>query len=1330
VRAAGRSSSAAPLFDALGAPAVPHAFFNSAALGSAAERVWVELPGYGEGGRWLSAGNPLLGGTLEELYNPVPVDEEAIAAARAAAAAAEAAAADERARALAAITAQVGEKYLAAQEARRVRFAEEDAAFLRGIKDAVVARRAGLDAEFNAGELAAAAEAVVGAVKNKRLWETFQEGQASPVLPDLPLGPVRKDNMEFAAAMLAGNSEPGGETTVHTAANISQAAYDAIRALPFAEARAEVEAEVVAGARRAAAAVEELSALRANSATRIQALARGVAARKRVRTMRYLPLFMPAAVWAAIKIQRRYRANRLHFKNVRLLREQQLAWRIYHATLNLQRVARGWLARVTLRALRLHAAARNIQRVWLGHLARRDCRVLKRAAAAVKEFHRFATLISSTWRMFAARRAYHELRILTLAALQVQRWFRGHSTRVELARRARTLGMSTHGGELDAVGEGARYITKITGTFRRSKDVLQRLQRARNQGAFERDSVFSAVCVARKRLSGVEFRIEQCEEHMGELKALLYKDSAVDEELVRLENADAKRAAAAARMRGHDGGAGEDEIAKHRGGEERAAALRRAVVRATHASHDGLKEDMLLALRQKYARAIREYNELKGERERLLARIAILDVREAALRTYTSNVGSAWKRNNKGMAPVISEVNNALKLQERLLERAKPVLVTVDNTPALVAAAEAHRARVQAVSDRFAAAATDTALAVTGMMSAALPHYVGAVGMVGAAKALNFAAIEDAARGNEFVVRDALGPVHPDAPLGVGLTPNILPDFHQRAGAARLALAFEESQIKDASDVNPVAAASARAGGLRSDLTASAIAGMNAKQTVAAERARVAAEAAKKKREKEKEQERLRKKGKLSPEREASLSPPPPPPASRPHTSGDGGGGVGGGDAAHEHPATRLLLLGMGADKGAEPPKHSLLARRRRATTRSLLQIMQRLGLGLAGKPNKGSGAVDPTLEPLGLFIPAFGAPIIAGDASRASAGTASVLTILQTVAQTAGLAQEGTPAVIAAGAFALPAPGLHLGGGPGSPKPQGVPTPPKGGASSALINQRAISAWDAAILAKEHATAALVDTKTAELSAAAPLGRGALGGSLAASPLVRIRRPSLQSLELLAKGGISAKRMEEVQNAAARGEVLLPEGEDDANAEATAKEDAKALKRSFFEYLGKTHPERIAAYTEAKLALATWPWPRKIRDWSALDVGAWLRSIGLATYAGVFETAGVDGDALVQMEPKGLKHTLGLTDISHLSILLHSRELLRVADLRGDVRLGLEKANAMVTSAGNAARTGPAAQQLGGLLKEDVVISDVSVVFMQTANGMTGRVETLLRAG
>jgi hypothetical protein len=158
--------------------------------------------------------------------------------------------------------------------------------------------------------------------------------------------------------------------------------------------------------------------------------------------------------------------------------------------------------------------------------------------------------------------------------------------------------------------------------------------------------------------------------------------------------------------------------------------------------------------------------------------------------------------------------------------------------------------------------------------------------------------------------------------------------------------------------------------------------------------------------------------------------------------------------------------------------------------------------------------------------------------------------------------------------------------------------------------------------------------------------------------------------------------------------------------------------------------PERVRTVASAKLALSTWPWPRKMRDWRVSDVGAWLRAIGLTRYVPVFEEAGVDGDGLLVMDAKDLRNTMCMFDVAHLSIALHAREELRVADIEGDVGRGLKDANVVVLTGSNAGRFGPAAKLLASLLKEDFVIPKAAVIFTATANGFSRRVELAVRSG
>jgi hypothetical protein len=1262
----------------------------------------------------------------------------------------------------------------------------EDAAVLQGLKVAITAKRLELDAAFAQGELVVAEAGVTEEVKGARLWETFKTVAVATELPTLPLGPVRQDNMEFASKLVEGSSEPGGETTVKTSLCISQERYDEIRALPFAAGKARAEAAVLEETRRAEAAKEELTALRHASAVRLQALFRGELARRRVHRMRLLPLFFNTRVWTAIKIQRRFRKRRAVFHNMRLRREQQLAWKIYHASLTLQRVARGFLARVTKRALRVHRAATNIQRTWWGLKGRRDAGALRRARDALKEFAKCATLLSKTWRMYAARRNYRELSMMRLCAVQLQRWWRGYTVRKLGARLAVMGGMSSALARVDA---GQADLDRLTGRFNRTRSVLQGLERTLEGARHEEGAVAQQVAARERRLAAIDAALAQGGKVLRDLRAIIYRDEVVEQELKRLEMEDKR---AFKRMG--------DTASKRR--------LQAAVAEATAALSEDMKFDVGLALRSQQARKARQARELESERALVAGELSALRARLTAAQRYCRSLVSSLKRNAGGLAPIQKAVDDALQRQAALLAAAVPELAVEDHRPALARLAESNRRAIQAHSDALALRADATAEAAGAFVRAALPHYLGAVAMVSVAKGLNYAAISETL--DEEGARELLGPVHPTALLGAGLSTNVLPDYHTRAGAARLALALEESRIKDKEEVDPATAYAKGAGGLRSDMAA----GVSATRALAGglEAKRADCEAGVVEASAALTTEAYRHVVLGYPTKEAltPLGPCAHPPcrdaANRnpctrefpdahqgrgthvgaPKTLGEAllrtrsrdASAAAGGHATSTGPSAFMLSGPQQLPSGVLLPSPAVLAARARAPARTTLALMERMGLGTVRRL-PGTGALDPAVEPLGVFIPPTGGAV--AQRSEGSAGGASVAALMHLVGATAGLSGEDVPSRLAAGSFTIAAPGAA-----GALAQAHLAAPLTRAAKGALLadadaeaaqrarlaraeaRERALEAGEAppaltAAEEKEEAAAAAAARPQSPASSMLALSRsargsssgssggggggavpplhptpestltlaarpttelGAMGGSLGANALTRVRRASLDGLSAIAAGSISVGRMQEVEALLARGESLTP------SAAGGGAEDIEALKKSFFDYLGDTHQARVNAYTEAKLALATWPWPRKLRDWGVPDVGAWVRALGMARYVPAFEAGGVDGEMLVRLDSRLFRHALGVDNLEHLSVLLHARELARVADLRGDVREALEKANVMVTTAGNAARTGAAAVQLSGLMREDIVCPDASVLFLQCAHGMTKRVELAVRTG
>jgi len=150
----------------------------------------------------------------------------------------------------------------------------------------------------------------------------------------------------------------------------------------------------------------------------------------------------------------------------------------------------------------------------------------------------------------------------------------------------------------------------------------------------------------------------------------------------------------------------------------------------------------------------------------------------------------------------------------------------------------------------------------------------------------------------------------------------------------------------------------------------------------------------------------------------------------------------------------------------------------------------------------------------------------------------------------------------------------------------------------------------------------------------------------------------------------------------------------------------------------------RLAA---ARAAAALGPFPRKLRDWRVEDVARFVAALALPQHAAAFAATGVDGEFLLQLSAKELRHTLGLQDRAELAALLHGREELRRADLRNDANEALRRLDPEAVFA-VAGLQGASAALMAGL--EAFRAPPLPAVFALAAAGKAARVEHALQAG
>jgi hypothetical protein len=470
---------------------------------------WLALP---------SAPAPLSAGLILA-HNVAPIDEAAVkkaeeAAARAAMGLDDAALAAEKA----AHTSGVQDRLLAAQAARRAGWDAEDKAVIGTLMRASAARRQLRDAKFKEVEAFGAIEALAGSVKVALVMQELTERNGPTPLPTLPLGPPRVDSLSVAAAFRDGAEEPGGPTTYDAVTKLTAEEFEEIREVPFAILRAQAAAAAEAEAANALLRQAELELLQLSSAIRLQCWWRMKSARILRRMLRLRRLMSSAETRGAIRLQRAYRGHRTAFREMRYRREQRIAWTMHHAAIQLQRLLRGYLVRMSIRALVLDRGARSVQRIFRGWRDRMLVRLVRAAREGAAFHNKCALLIQSAFKGWHVRGSYRELRMVVLAATQVQRWVRGHAARVEVHRLRQMKAMPAG---VDKVNVGMSHLIKLQGTFDRARGTVDKFRRALFRCEDEVANAKLAAGRLRTKLALIDDQIAAVKGKEGELKQVM-----------------------------------------------------------------------------------------------------------------------------------------------------------------------------------------------------------------------------------------------------------------------------------------------------------------------------------------------------------------------------------------------------------------------------------------------------------------------------------------------------------------------------------------------------------------------------------------------------------------------------------------------------------------------------------------------------------------------------------------------------------------------------------------------------------------------------------------
>jgi hypothetical protein len=459
---------------------------------------------------------------------PGPTDEEIEAAMKAAE---EKRKAEENGRLEALANAE--QKFILAQEKRRAKIEEENAAILKGIMIAAAAERDKREIDLkrqndNQKVLRTRLENEERSFKNT--WKDVKDEIKD--FPSLPLGPLRSDNLEFATKMLRDSETSGGITTLTLLTGPDEEEFKRISEIPFDIIRKQREAEERSAEAYRLAAEYELRELEKVCAIKIQGMYRCHVARGFVHKMRLARLFDNAQNKAAIKLQRVIRYRRKHRAEIRLRKEQRQAWVLHNAAIDAQRIVRGFIARRTTEALRADIAALMFQCAWRGYRDRMITRLLRAARRGMEYYSHAATKIQSLWRMFIIREEYHELKLVSLAAKQVQRWIRGYKSRQEYLALRRIARMPPGA---DKVAAGFAHMATIKDVFSKSRGTLDKLNRALYKAENDLAAARNRIRANQEKITILDSKLVELDADGKEMSDLVGKDGAVAQKLKEMD---------------------------------------------------------------------------------------------------------------------------------------------------------------------------------------------------------------------------------------------------------------------------------------------------------------------------------------------------------------------------------------------------------------------------------------------------------------------------------------------------------------------------------------------------------------------------------------------------------------------------------------------------------------------------------------------------------------------------------------------------------------------------------------------------------------------------
>lgn len=186
----------------------------------------------------------------------------------------------------------------------------------------------------------------------------------------------------------------------------------------------------------------------------------------------------------------------------------------------IQRLFRGHACRVAFVHKLRAKKALTLQRVYRGYVGRLRCLELREAQAQRRYMDRNAAKLQATWKMYIARDKFLTSRFSVLAAIEIQRMYRGHLGRVEALRKKQWRDAEP-GPERLALG--LKMIEGSKQAFERQQSEIDALHRAQEAVERQVSSIHCELQESEKELAVLERELQEIDQLESDLRELTHE---------------------------------------------------------------------------------------------------------------------------------------------------------------------------------------------------------------------------------------------------------------------------------------------------------------------------------------------------------------------------------------------------------------------------------------------------------------------------------------------------------------------------------------------------------------------------------------------------------------------------------------------------------------------------------------------------------------------------------------------------------------------------------------------------------------------------------------